>query len=367
MEMVNKKFSIVTTTINNPTLLDDYAKDCESSNYRNISFVVVGDKKTDRDAEGFVKSLSKKYPFEFKYFNPDDQDLFLKDYPKLLKFLPWNCVQRRNVGMLYAYDQGADVIITIDDDNFLAEPGYIEGHKNVGSNDKIPMLKTPSSWINICDYLEDKNKREFFARGYPISERKDSRVIKEENIKEKKIVVNGGLWLGDPDIDAITRLTNPIDVTKYIRNDNFALDNDMWCPFNSQNTAIAREAIPSYFLSPHIGRFDDIWGSYFLKRVADHFDHVVSFGFPLVKQERNDHNLWHDLDLELFGNQNTETFVGWLRSIQPIGETYYDASLNLLNELNKKLNEEHQLNDDEKNAFLKFFEGYKVWLSCFEK
>ena len=26
--MTNKKFSIVTTTINNPVLLDDYANDC---------------------------------------------------------------------------------------------------------------------------------------------------------------------------------------------------------------------------------------------------------------------------------------------------------------------------------------------------
>ena len=81
---------------------------------------------------------------------------------------------------------------------------------------------------------------------------------------------------------------------------------------------LREKAIPSYFLSPHIGRFDDIWGSYFLKRVADYFDDAISFGFPLVKQDRNDHNLWHDLDLELFGNQNTETFVEWLRIIKPV-------------------------------------------------
>ena len=63
--MIDKKFSIVTTTINNPTLLDDYAKDCDASSYKNVSFIVVGDKKTDINAESFVESLNKKYPFEF--------------------------------------------------------------------------------------------------------------------------------------------------------------------------------------------------------------------------------------------------------------------------------------------------------------
>ncbi|KAJ1495460.1 hypothetical protein T484DRAFT_1762232 [Baffinella frigidus] len=28
--------------------------------------------------------------------------------------------------------------------------------------------------------------------------------------------------------------------------------------------------------------------------IADHFDHAVMFGFPLVKQERNPHNYFKD-------------------------------------------------------------------------
>lgn len=365
--MTNKKFSIVTTTINNPVLLDDYANDCTNHDYKNVSFIVIGDKKTDKQAKPYVESLNDKFNYDFQYFDVEKQNNYLEKYPELLNFLPWNCVQRRNVGILFAYENNSDVIITIDDDNFIEREGYLDGHQNVGSTISLPVLETSSSWLNICDFLTDKNSREFFARGYPISERQISRAKKIESTKSKKVIVNGGLWLGDPDIDAITRLTNPIDVTGYIRDDNFALEKNTWCPFNSQNTAIAREAIPSYFLSPHIGRFDDIWASYFTKRVADYFDDAISFGFPLVKQDRNDHNLWHDLELEIFGNQNTETFVGWLRSIQLTGKTYYDVSLNLLNELDKKLDEDHRLSNDDKNAFLKFFEGYRVWLSCFER
>jgi hypothetical protein len=151
----------------------------------------------------------------------------------------------------------------------------------------------------------------------------------------------------------------------YSRNDNFALENDTWCPFNSQNTAIAREAIPSYFLSPHIGRFDDIWASYFVKRVSDYFDDAVTFGFPLVRQNRNDHNLWHDLELEIFGNQNTETLIDWLRSIQPSGESYHDVSLEILQHLKNLSKNDSRLNIEQKNKFDKFFDGYTAWLACF--
>ena len=59
--MTNKKFSIVTTTINNPVLLDDYANDCTNHDYKNVSFIVIGDKKTDKQAKPYVESLNDKF------------------------------------------------------------------------------------------------------------------------------------------------------------------------------------------------------------------------------------------------------------------------------------------------------------------
>ena len=38
-------------------------------------------------------------------------------YPELSDAIGWNSIQRRNIGLLYAYEQGADVIATVDDDN----------------------------------------------------------------------------------------------------------------------------------------------------------------------------------------------------------------------------------------------------------
>ena len=84
--------------------------------------------------------------------------------------------------------------------------------------------------------------------------------------------------LADPDIDAVTRLAAPVMATGYKRGESFALAKGTWFPFNSQNTALAREAIPAYFLSPHVGRYDDIWASYVVKSVAVHMQALVSPG-----------------------------------------------------------------------------------------
>ena len=55
----------------------------------------------------------------------EEQDKYMEKYPKFKNYLPWNCLQRRDVAILKAYDNGADIIILIDDDNFLASEDYI--------------------------------------------------------------------------------------------------------------------------------------------------------------------------------------------------------------------------------------------------
>jgi hypothetical protein len=62
------------------------------------------------------------------------------------------------------------------------------------------------------------------------------------------VVVNAGLWLGDPDVDAVTRICNDINAEQYTREQSFALARGTWCPFNSQNTALWRGVIPAYCL-----------------------------------------------------------------------------------------------------------------------
>ena len=104
--MTNKY--IVTTTINYPTVATK--KFCKIADEKNWKFVVVGDTKTPHD--DYFK-LKEDYN-NFEYLHPEDQE---KLYPALSETIGWKSIQRRNIGLIYAYDQGAEIIATIDDDN----------------------------------------------------------------------------------------------------------------------------------------------------------------------------------------------------------------------------------------------------------
>ena len=223
---------------------------------------VTGDKKTPAEAKSFCEASAKEFGIECIYQTPDDQVEWLKKFPELGEEIPWNSIQRRNLAILVAYEKGCDVIITIDDDNY-----FVEGQDFVGEH-SMPILKgnehnalkSNTKWLNVCEFLEDKRKYEFYPRGFPMNQRwNDPKPFVRSEKQQRRVVVNAGLWLDDPDVDAITRLTNDISAVRYTKDESFTMQKGTWCPFNSQNTAMARDIIPAYCLSPNIGRYDDIW------------------------------------------------------------------------------------------------------------
>lgn len=361
------KMSFITTTINVPHLLKDYVQDAKKYYVASdVDVIVTGDKKTHPETPSFCQRLMEHEGISVRYYDSKAQDEYLeKKYPELQKFLPWNCIQRRNVALLMAYEQGSEMIVTIDDDNYIAQENYLGGHGRLGEISDFPAVSTETGWFNICSYLIDAQQRKFYPRGYPIQERFKEIPYKKMQ-KKGKIVVNGGFWLGDPDIDAVTRLAAPIDVTHYTEKENFALDIGTWAPFNSQNTALHRDCIPAYFLCSDIGRFDDIWASYVVKRVADHLGDYITFGFPLVKQDRNPHDLWIDADHERLGLQLSDIFCQWLREIPLTAENYYDCTIELMAGLKEKL-DNHTLIYAHRSYFNQFIDGYNIWLKTIQK
>ena len=366
--MNKKKVAIITTTINFPKLLEDYANDSKKYLKSNIDiiFVVAGDKKTPNKTNNFCKSIQNKYGFKFFYLDLKLQNDFLNNFKKLKNYLPWNSVQRRNVAILYALKLNSDVIITIDDDNFLYEKNFVNSHLNQLYSKKFE-LSSKTGWVNVCKFLKEKNNNNFFHRGYPISKRyinQKSKLNKRQKIK--KICVNAGLWLGDPDIDAVTRLSQKIVATKYMLSKNFFLNKKTNSPFNSQNTAIIRESFPAYFLSPYVGRLDDILASYIYRKVSDHLNYHVAYGRPLVVQERNYHNIWNDLDKERFYTEFLEKFFEILNKIKLSKKNYFDATAELILKIQIKCKSSN-LNKKEIQCFKDIIQGYKIWLISLKK
>ena len=353
--------AITLTTINLPYVIEDFIVNILKYEHSDVEFIITGDNKTPNGIENYLNNLSNKYNIKIHYLSINDQIKFLKDFPALNKYIPFNCIQRRNIGDLYALKYSYKKIIRIDDDNIPTNDDFIGFHNIVGTNFTGNVISSNNGWDNICDELIDENGIDFYPRGYLYEKRWEETTTYKFN-KKVKIVLNAGLWLGDPDIDAITRINRTINVIKYknsFRN-NFVLDADTWSPINTQNTCYSSEIIPASLVLPHVGRFDDIWGNYLLRKVIDVMGHYTSYGKPIVIQERNEHDLWKDLEQELNGYKYGKYFIDRINEIELKGKTYLDCYFELATNLDALI-------EENKSIFSKVTSGMKIWADTCSK
>mgnify|MGYP003950854175 CR=1 FL=1 len=353
--------AITLTTINKPLVIEDYLKNIKHYDHKNIEIIIVGDKKTPADVKEFCLKLSKQYSILVNFLDIKFQEDYLKKYPDLAKYLPYNHIARRNIADLLAYEKGFETIIRIDDDNYPMKEDFVGQHSLVGKNLNATVIKSSNGWYNICEELIDEDKIPFYPRGYLYSKRWEETKITtlKDNVK---VVLNAGLWLGDPDVDAITRLCKRINVIKYKESfgENFILDKSTWCAINTQNTSYSAELIPASLILPYVGRYDDIWSGYLTRKIIDYMNHYISYGKPVILQKRNEHNLWNDLDREINGNIYSDHLIKVLNSINLSKLTYIDCYY----ELAKKLEENIEEN---KEVFNKVILGMKIWAEVINK
>jgi hypothetical protein len=256
--------------------------------FKDWYLIVVGDLKTPHKE---YRKLEKKFN-NFQYLDPEYQE---KKYKKISDLIGWNCVQRRNIGFLEAYNLGAEIIATVDDDNIP----YDFWGKEVYVNKEIYVDLYATS-NPVFDPLSVTEYNYLWHRGFPIQ-----LLDKKNNVRYKrkvkiKVSIQADLWDGDPDIDAIARIVYRPEVK--FKNIKKPFTSNKISPFNSQNTFLSREVIPYYACLPGIGRMDDIWGSYILQK---YFPNSVIYNKPSVYQKRNVHDLAKDLEKELLGYKYT--------------------------------------------------------------
>lgn len=281
-----KKF-IVTTTINSPTIAT--RKFCE---FKDWTLIVVGDTKTPHQ---------KYKDLDCIYLSPDDQEILNKE---LSDIIGWNSIRRRNLGFLFAYQQGADIVATVDDDNIPYDDWGTDLY--VGQEIECDLYESEH---DVFDPLSVTFRNEVWHRGYPIEYVPTRHKVEYKGKTKRKVLVQSDLWDGDPDIDAMARLSikpnvKYSDITKPYCSNQIA-------PFNSQNTFLAREVIPFYSVLPHIGRMDDIWGSYILQH---YFPNSVVYNRASVYQDRNVQDLITNLENEIIGYRNTLKLINDLEN-----------------------------------------------------
>jgi hypothetical protein len=173
----------------------------------------------------------------------------------------------RNAGFVEALKDGAEVIISLDDDVFPLERqgDPIEGHLLALSQ------KLPISWFNPCDN---------FMRGFPYWAR-----------TEAEVVVSSGVWFGDPDYDAVTRIATggkDLDESFPYRG---AIPRGCLTPVCGMNLAFKRSVAPKVYFAPMgprtpYNRFGDIWMGMRLKSWLDEQRLAMAHGYSSVLHRR---------------------------------------------------------------------------------
>lgn len=181
----------------------------------------------------------------------------------------------RNYGFWKAYQKGADVILTLDDDCFPNEDNFLTKHVE---NLKLMM---PDKWQ--ATYPDPKW---MYTRGFPYELR-----------KKYPVHLSHGLWSGALDLDAKTeiKLKGILKEKMYPSIRQF-INFGHYYPMCSMNMAFSRYITPLMFF-PMMGqdpsgnswgfnRYDDIWAGILSKKIMDHLKLGVVNGSPFVDHRK---------------------------------------------------------------------------------
>lgn len=293
------RIALVTTTINLPTVLHLYRK-CSSA----VKFFVTGDTKSPDDDIVHTFTADK----HFEYFSFDKQEtLGYKCFP----LIGPKSIQLRNIAFLEAAKWGAEIIVSIDDDNIPLDRAYFNDFERALTHPCNGLeVSSDNGWFDVGQLFNPTAKH----RGFPHN------ILPANQFRatvDAQIGIAAGLCLGDPDIDASTRMVaKPIvhHISEILRS-GVTVHPGTHTVFNSQNTAIRRSLLPAWGMIPFVGRMDDIYASLIVQRIMRERNLCVRFGPPMIWQQRNQHNLVKDMRGEIDGYENVEKLASILDQI----------------------------------------------------
>lgn len=298
---------LVTTTIGIPHVLRLFRKF-----YQDVKFWVVGDLKTPHtEVTAFLADIENAV-----YLPPEHQKHWRCSEP-----IGWSCVQRRNIGFLEALKDGAETIITLDDDNLPMNDWYFRDFAQALTDPRPEMEDTwsglqiggPHAWVDIGKLMYPRDGIDpVVQRGTP-----QPRITNEDIsfVTDAKIGLATGVILGDPDTSAVDRISRSypqVHQVSELLHQGVVLHPQSYAAVNSQNTAFLKQFAPSMFMAPGIGRGDDIVAGLLTQRIMRDAGYQVHFGQPFVYQERHHHDLIADLKAEMWLNENVLEITDFL-------------------------------------------------------
>jgi reversibly glycosylated polypeptide / UDP-arabinopyranose mutase len=258
--MKKESVFIVIPTIRNLDFLKDWG-----DQFRDCTIIICEDHPTQEIKT--PKAGKKVYHYTWKEI---DEELGTDSW-----IIPRRVSAIRNYGFLKAYQMGADIIISIDDDCYP-----VPGHDLVKLHVQNLSLKTPKNWTNT-----NPDARHMYTRGMPYLNR-----------EEQPVMLSHGLWTNVLDHDGPTHLRHINFRAEFAEHFLQIIPTGAYFPMCSMNFAFRREITPLMYF-PLMGednkgnkwgydRFDDIWAGIFAKKIMDHLGYGVVNGAPFVEHRK---------------------------------------------------------------------------------
>ncbi|XP_014664227.1 PREDICTED: uncharacterized protein LOC106806714 isoform X2 [Priapulus caudatus] len=311
---------IVVTSVNQPT--EDIRKMASMSDWK---VVVVGDKKSPPDWS----------EANCIYLGPEKQQSL--GYG-ILKKIPWNNYARKNIGYLYAIEHGAKYIFDTDDDNHPTDNlnSFVYGPTMTGLVTECGHRQKMRRFLNPYAHFGQPT---IWPRGFPLGEIALNVGKKYAFCKFKTPVIQQGIVNGDPDVDAIFRLTRKkVGLRLNITFDGTAppvvLSPGTFSPFNSQNTLFHHAAFWGLLLPvTTTSRVCDIWRGYWVQRLLWETGDQLAFFGPTSFQRRNSHSYMNDASDEADLYYKSNSLVDLLLDYQCKADDIYICMIELTNEM----------------------------------
>jgi hypothetical protein len=291
---MSDKNSIVVTSIFEPNdALKSLARGAVKNHWE---FIIVGDTKSPPD---FNLPGSTFYDVETQ----------INLGYKFSALCPTRHYSRKNIGYLIAIKNRSTSIIETDDDNIPREDFWVP------RQGVVPAIEVKGEgWFNVYSLYSDKT---IWPRGLPLENVLQKQTFEIASTPLPKVSpIQQGLADENPDVDAVFRLTYPLPVNFNKLPFSVSLNPGVWCPFNSQNTTWFKDAFPLLYLPSYCTfRMTDIWRSFVAQRIAWECGWEITFHNATVYQERNDHNLLRDFELEIPGYMGNNKIKDVLENI----------------------------------------------------
>lgn len=261
--------------------------------------IVIGDRRTPEDWACYKSTFISL------------NDSSTRDF-MISRELPIDSYTRKMLGYLHAARKEHSHIRETDDDNIPNEAFF--GVATTPLSARLPAGE--AEWINPYAFFTD---RFIWPRGFPLELVRNSfseTSTRQVDTSGSSLGVIQALANGDPDVDAIYRLTGPrLENVEFEQNAPLLIPETAFTPFNSQVTTWPIQLLPLMYLPMTCSfRMTDIWRSFIAQHLMRRVGACLFFTSPAVRQDRNPHNLLRDFSEEIEGYLGYQRFVDVLKT-----------------------------------------------------